>query len=85
MFDFFDDIGSDYGVFGVIVAVILVLAVVFGILCLETWLAMALWNGCAVPAVVVLNEVGFWQMWGITLLCNILFKNAYSSSKKKKD
>ena len=83
MFDFFDDIGSDYGVFGVIVAVILVLAVVFGILCLETWLAMALWNGCAVPAVEVLNEVGFWQMWGITLLCNILFKNVYSSSKKK--
>ena len=82
MLDFFDDIGSDYGVVGVIIAVILILAVVFGILCLETWLAMALWNGCAVPAVAVLNEVGFWQMWGITLLCNILFKSFHNNKSK---
>lgn len=82
MLDFFDDMGSDYGAVGVIIAVILILALVFGLICLETWLAMALWNGCAVPAVAVLNEVGFWQMWGITLLCNILFKNFYSNKKK---
>ena len=83
MFDFFGDIYTDHGCFTLIVVIVLILAVVFGILCLETWLAMALWNGCAVPAVVVLNEVGFWQMWGITLLCNILFKSVHSSSKKK--
>lgn len=82
MFDFFEDIGSDYGVFGVIVAVILILAVVFGLLCLEAWLAMALWNGCAVPAVSVISEVGYWQMWGIMLLCNILFKTTTSSKNK---
>ena len=82
MFDF-DDIYEDKGCVAVIAVVLIVLAIVFAILCLETWLAMALWNGCAVPAVAVLNEVGFWQMWGITLLCNILFKNVYSSSKKK--
>ena len=85
MFDFFGDLYSDHGCCAMIVAIVLILGVVFGLLCLETWLAMALWNGCAVPAVAALNEVGFWQMWGITLLCNILFKNAYSSSKKKKD
>ena len=83
MFDFFEDVNRDHGCLGMIIAVVLMLAVVFGILCLETWLAMALWNGCAVPAVIVLNEVGFWQMWGITLLCNILFKSVHSSSKKK--
>ena len=83
MSNFFEDVYTDHGCFGTIIAVILMLAIAFGILCLETWLAMALWNGCAVPAVTVINEVGFWQMWGITLLCNILFKNVYSSSKKK--
>jgi hypothetical protein len=82
MFDFFGDIYSDHGGFALVGAIVLILAVVFGILCLETWLAMALWNGCAVPAVVELNEVGFWQMWGITMLCNILFKSVHSKSKK---
>ena len=80
--DFFDDIGSDYGVGGVIIAVIVLLAIVFGLLCLETWLAMALWNGCAVPAVSGINEVSFWQMWGISLLCNILFKTITPNKKK---
>lgn len=83
MFDWIKD--SNDGCGWIILGIILILALVFGLLCLETWLAMALWNGCAVPAVTVINEVGFWQMWGITLLCNILFKNVYSSSKKKKD
>jgi hypothetical protein len=83
MFDFFGDVYSDHGWFGLVGAIVLILAVVFGILCLETWLAMALWNGCAVPAVAVLNEVGFWQMWGITLLCNILFKSVHNSKSKK--
>ena len=83
MFDFIGNDNKDRGRLGMIIAIVLILAVVFGILCLETWVAMALWNGCAVPAVSVLSEVGFWQMWGITLLCNILFKNTYSSSKKK--
>lgn len=82
MFDFFGDVYSDHGGFALVGAILLILAVVFGLLCLETWLAMALWNGCAAPAVVVLNEVGFWQMWGITLLCNILFKSFHSNSKK---
>lgn len=82
MFDFFDDINRDYGCCALIIIIVLILAAVFGILCLEAWLAMALWNGCAVPAVAVLNEVGFWQMWGITLLCNILFKSARGNSKK---
>lgn len=82
MFDFFGDVYSDHGGLALIGAIVLILAVVFGLLCLETWVAMALWNGCAVPAVVVLNEIGFWQMWGITMLCNILFKSVHSSSKK---
>ena len=83
MFDWIKDDNDGCG--WIMLKILVILAIVFGLLCLETWLAMALWNGCAVPAVAVLNKVGFWQMWGITLLCNILFKNAYSSSKKKKD
>lgn len=82
MFDYFGDVYTDHGGFALIGAIVLMLAVVFGLLCLETWLAMALWNGCAVPAVNVLSKVDFWQMWGISFLCNILFKSFHSSSKK---
>lgn len=82
MFDFFGEMYSDYGWWAMLLAIVLILGVVFGLLCLETWVAMALWNGCAVPAVSVISEVGFWQMWGITLLCNILFKTITPNKKK---
>ena len=32
---------------------------------------MLLWNGCLVPAIGI-NEVGFFQMWGIMILVNCL-------------
>jgi hypothetical protein len=83
MFDFFGEINRDYGCCALIIAIVLILGLVFGLLCLEAWVAMSLWNGCAVPAVSVLSEVSFWQMWGISLLCNILFKSYHSSSKSK--
>lgn len=42
---------------------------------------MWLWNGCLVPAVSGLNEIGWLQAWGILLLSNLLFKN-WSVSEK---
>ena len=83
MFDFFGDLYSDHGCCAMIVAIVLILGVVFGLLCLEAWCLMALWNGCAVPAVSVLSEIGFWQAWGISILSNILFKSFRGSGKKE--
>lgn len=83
MFDFFEDMNKDHGCLGVIIAVVIILALVFGLLCLEAWCLMALWNSCAVPAIMSLNQIGFWQAWGISILSNILFKNIWSGSKKK--
>jgi len=37
--------------------------------------AMLLWNSCLVPAVTILNDVTWMQMWGIIILCTILFKS----------
>lgn len=83
MFDFFEGIDKDHGALGVIIAVIIIIGLAFGLLCLEAWCLMALWNACAVPAVSVLSEIGFWQAWGISILSNILFKSYRSSSKKE--
>lgn len=37
---------------------------------------MWLWNGCLVPAISGINEIGWLQAWGILVLCGFLFKNS---------
>jgi hypothetical protein len=62
-----------------IVLVALMFAVAFGFIL--AYPMMLLWNLCLVPAVSVLNEVGWLQMWGINILCGVWFKStAYSKS-----
>ena len=82
MFDF-EDTYEEKGCVAAIAAVLILLALAFGIICLEALVVMALWNSCLVPAVTVLNEVGFWQMWGIMVVCNSLFKGWIHWGKKK--
>jgi hypothetical protein len=40
---------------------------------------MWLWNGCLVPAVSGVHEIGWLQAWGISLLCAFLFKDSKSN------
>ncbi len=40
--------------------------------------AMLLWNGCVVGAISGVNPVGWLQMWGISILCSVLFKSSVS-------
>ena len=62
--------------------VILVLGGLFGLFCFEAWIAMLLWNACLVGAVAFVSPIGFWQMAGIMILFNTLFKTTIPSSKK---
>ena len=39
---------------------------------------MWLWNGCLVPALEGVHEIGILQAWGITFLCGVLFKSSVS-------
>ncbi len=41
---------------------------------LMSWPAMWLWNNALVGAVNGVNEIGWLQAWGISILCNFLFK-----------
>ena len=74
-------------IIGVIIGVILVLALVFGILCFEAWICMLLWNWFVVGMLGFANLYmeNIWMMWGVMLLCNILFKNSNYNSNNKKD
>ena len=65
---------------GLVVAMIVV-SVVLG--ALLAYPAMLLWNYCLVPAIPGVMEVTWLQMWGLTILCSILFKNMSVSSNSK--
>lgn len=75
------------GVIGVIVGVILVLALAFGILCFEAWICMLLWNWFVVGMLGFANLYmeNIWMMWGVMLLCSILFKSHNYNNSNNKD
>ncbi len=62
-----------------LVLIAVVLVVVVGLLFSVP--VMLLWNGCLVPAVTGLNEIGWLQAWGILVLCGLLFKTSTYTSK----
>jgi len=49
------------------------IAVIFAAI-LMAWTTQLLWNGCLVPAVDGVHEIGFWQALGINVLFSMLFK-----------
>ena len=48
---------------------------------LLAWPVMMLWNGCLVPAVDGVKQIGWLQAWGLQFLINMLFK-VYITLKK---
>lgn len=71
MFDSFDT--KDWGVGIWILAIVLILALVFVLLCFEAWLVMLLWNAVIPLLWATAPELSFWAAMGLMLLCNCLF------------
>jgi hypothetical protein len=72
------------GCLAAIIIFIILLGVVFGCYCGLAAIAMLLWNGCLVAAIPILCKVGFWQMFGIMILFNILFGHSTNSNTSNK-
>ena len=51
---------------------LLAVPIVFGLI--FSYFIMLLWNACLVPAVQGVNEIGFLQAWGLSILSVLLFK-----------
>lgn len=81
MFDSFDT--KDWSCGAWILAIVLILALAFGLFCLEAWFVMLLWNAVIPPIWAMAPELGFWGAMGLKLLCNILFGSIRVSSSKK--
>lgn len=73
-------LSSGASVVGIIFAIIIICAIAFGVDCFIVWIAMLLWNSC-LAAVIPISTIGFWQMYGLYLLFNILFKTRVNVNK----
>ena len=47
-----------------------------------SWPVMALWNGCLVGAVDGVHQITWLQAWGLSILCEFLFKPISVTSSK---
>lgn len=67
----------------IIAGVVIGVSIVFGFICLRAWIIMLLWNWIAV-SLFNAPALSFWLAFGLSLLCNMLFKSS-SSNKNKED
>ena len=74
---------DDSGIGAAILAIILCLAIVFGILCGISALFMVCWNGAVVPAISVCNPMGFWQAMVFIFAGDFFFSWALPSRGSK--
>ena len=72
--DKYDDFTEKYGCGGWLCVIIIALLALFGLSCLEAWVAMLLWNWVLPLIWVGAPTMTFWPMWGLVELCSILFK-----------
>lgn len=78
----FKDVSLGIGV--IILLVILSLGLAFGLMCLEGWLVMLLWNAVLVPLFGI-GALKFWWAVGLMLLCNFLFGKVVRIGGNKKN
>ena len=64
---------------GTIVLAVLLIVVVGLII---SYPVMLLWNGCLVPAVTGLNQIGWLQAWGLLILSGLLIRTSHSPKSK---
>lgn len=68
----------------IVCAVVIGLAACFGIMCLQSWLVMLLWNWVAVDLFGA-PILSFWTAFGLRWLCSLLFKSNTTVNKKSEN
>ena len=70
------DWGTECKDFADYIAVFVVILLVLGVMILalfgQVWILQLLWNFCLV-AIIPIAPISYWQMWGIYLICRLLF------------
>jgi hypothetical protein len=75
--------GIGYATVVYIIAIIFILAICFGLMCLEAWCAMALWNAIIPHIFITIGPITFWQMFGLDMLLVLILPGGIVSSAIK--
>lgn len=60
-------------------ALILVLGLCFGLMCLEALFVMLLWNAIVPSILIIATPISFWGAMGLSVLCSLLFSASSSA------
>ena len=79
--DVWDDYSVGVAILATVGIVIGTIALTFGMMCLQAWLVMLLWNWIAV-GLFGAPALSFWVAFGLRWLCSLLFKSKLTVNKK---
>jgi hypothetical protein len=80
--DLVSEHGAGYAILVIILTVIFALGLIFGFMCLEACILMALWNAIIPCVFITIGPITFWQMMGLELICTLLLPGGVSGVAK---
>lgn len=83
LMDIWEDYPTGLAVLAIIAVMIFAIAWTFGLMCLQSWIVMLLWNWVAV-GLFGAPALSFWVAFGLRWLCSLLFKSKLTVNKESK-
>ena len=83
LMDIWEDYPAGLAILATIAVVIFAIAWTFGLMCLQSWIVMLLWNWVAV-GLFGAPALSFWVAFGLRWLCSLLFKSKLTVNKESK-
>ena len=81
LMDIWEDYPTGLAIFAIIAVVIFAIAWTFGLMCLQSWIVMLLWNWVVV-GLFGAPALSFWVAFGLRWLCSLLFKSKLTVNKE---
>ena len=81
LMDIWEDYPTGLAILAIIAVVIFAIAWTFGLMCLQSWIVMLLWNWIAV-GLFGAPALSFWVAFGLRWLCSLLFKSKLTVNKE---
>lgn len=76
-----EDYPTGLAILAIIAVVIFAITWTFGLMCLQSWIMMLLWNWVAV-GLFGAPALSFWVAFGLRWLCSLLFKSKLTVNKE---
>ena len=81
LMDIWEDYTAGLAILATIAVMIFAIAWTFGLMCLQSWIVMLLWNWVAV-GLFGAPALSFWVAFGLRWLCSLLFKSKLTVNKE---